>query len=77
MVPAHVTSKSWTEADFAKLRELSAKGASVTRAAAALNRSVTSVVKAAKLHGITLARTRQLKAAIRALDPEAAFSVDR
>jgi hypothetical protein len=72
----HVTSRSWTEADVAKLRELSAKGASVVRAAASLNRKTTAVMKIARRHGISLAGTRQLKAAIRCLDPKAAFSVD-
>jgi hypothetical protein len=73
-VTAHPTKRSWTDADIARLRELSAKGASVARAAAALNRKMTSVTKMARLHGIPLAGTRQLKAAIRALDPAAAFS---
>jgi hypothetical protein len=74
---ARPTSRSWTEADIARLRELSAKGASLTRAAAALNRKTNSVAKIARMHGISLAGTRQLKAAIRALDPKAAFSVGR
>jgi hypothetical protein len=33
-----------------------------------------SVTKKARLHGLQFAGTRQLKAKIRALDPEAAFS---
>ncbi|RYH67988.1 MAG: hypothetical protein EON54_03245 [Alcaligenaceae bacterium] len=70
-----MTSRSWTEADIARLRELSAKGASVTRAAAALNRKTTAVTKLARMHGIPLAGTRQLKATLRALDPKAAFSL--
>jgi orotate phosphoribosyltransferase len=64
----HLTSRSWTDADLAKLRNLSAQGASVVRAAAALNRKTTAVSKAARLHGIRLAGVRELKAAIRALD---------
>lgn len=64
----HVTSRSWTEADIAKLRRLSAEGASVNRAAAALNRKTTAVAKIARRLGITLAGTRQLKAAIRELE---------
>ncbi|MCX7318820.1 MAG: hypothetical protein NT113_04745 [Hyphomicrobiales bacterium] len=64
----HVTNRSWTEADIERLRELSAKGASITRAAAALNRKTASVAKMARTHGIQLAGTRQLRAAIKALD---------
>lgn len=73
-MPAHPTSRSWTEADIERLRELSATGASIVRAAAALNRKTTAVAKIARRHGIPLAGTRQVKAAIRALDPKAAFS---
>jgi hypothetical protein len=56
---------------------LSAKGASITRAAAALNRKTAAVAKMSRLHRIPLAGTRQLKAAIRALDPQAAFSAGK
>jgi hypothetical protein len=73
----HVTSRSWTLADVTRLKELAASGASVTRASAALNRKMTSVTKMARLHGIKLAGTRELKKAIRELDPDAAFSVSR
>ncbi|MDO9439685.1 MAG: hypothetical protein Q7T73_02225 [Beijerinckiaceae bacterium] len=72
---AHPTSRSWTEADIARLRELSAKGASITRAAAALNRKTAAVAKIARLNGIPLAGTRQLKAKLRALYPKAAFAL--
>jgi hypothetical protein len=65
------TSRSWTEADIARLWQLSNQGASIVRAAAALNRKTTAVAKTARLHGIPLAGTRQLKAAIRALDQKA------
>jgi hypothetical protein len=71
---AHVTSRSWTESDIARLRELSAQGASIARAAAALNRKTSQVAKVARLHGISLVGTRELKAAIRSLDPNAAFA---
>ena len=74
---SHVTIRSWTETDIARLRTLSSQGASTIRAAAALNRKTTSVAKMARLHGIALAGTRQMKATIRSLDPEAAFSSRR
>lgn len=64
------TSRSWTESDLIRLRELSEQGASIARAAAALNRKTTAVTKVARQHGITLAGTRQMKAAIRALANE-------
>lgn len=57
----HVRSRGWTEAEVALLKELSAKGASLTRAAAALNRKTTAVARLARLHGISLPGTRQLK----------------
>jgi hypothetical protein len=71
---ARVTRLSWTEAEIARLEELSSKGASVLRAAAALNRSTASVKRVATLHGLRLAGIRETKAAVRALDPEAAFA---
>lgn len=67
----HVTNRSWTDEDIARLRKLSEQGASLMRAAAALNRRTTSVAKVARRHGIALAGTRELKAAIRALAQEA------
>lgn len=73
----HVTKRSWTDADLEKLKELAAQGASLARASAALNRRMASVTKKARLHGLKFAGTRQLKAAIRALDPDAAFAVGR
>lgn len=65
------TSRSWTESDLVRLRELAEQGASITRAAAALNRKTTAVAKVARQRGIALAGTRQMKAAIRALANEA------
>jgi len=64
----HKTKTSWTDADIARLRELSERGASVVRAAAALNRKTAQVAKVARFHGLKLAGTRELKAAIRALE---------
>jgi hypothetical protein len=64
----HITNRSWTEADINRLKELSRVGASIVRAAASLNRKTTAVAKMARLHNISLAGTRTLKAAIRALD---------
>ncbi len=63
----HTTSRSWTEADIARLKQLSDAGATVARAAAALNRKTTAVMKVAKRHGLQLIGTRQAKATIRAL----------
>lgn len=63
-----VTSRSWTDADIARLKKLSDEGASVNRAAAALNRKTEAVKKVCRVHGLTLIGTRQAKAAIRKLD---------
>lgn len=64
----HVTSKSWTDADIARLKKLSADGASVNRAAAALNRNTAAIQKMARKYGLSLIGTRQAKAIIRALN---------
>lgn len=69
----HVTSRSWTDNDIERLRHFAQTGASVTRAAAALNRKTTSVAKMARRLEIELVGTRKLKAAIRSLDDKAAF----
>jgi orotate phosphoribosyltransferase len=71
---SHTTSRSWTDEDIARLRELSQRGASVARAAAALNRKTAQVAKKARQYGLPLIGTRQMKAAVRSLDPKAAFS---
>lgn len=68
-----LTSRSWTDDDIQRLKELSTAGASLMRAAAALNRKSTSVAKIARQHGIKLAGTRQTKAAVRSLDEKASF----
>lgn len=75
MIMTHVTSRSWTDADIIRLRQLSEQGASVARAAGALNRRTSAVAKVARRHNIELAGVRKLKAALRKLDDEAAFSV--
>jgi hypothetical protein len=67
----HVTSRSWTDADIARLRKFSDEGASVNRAAAALNRKTEAVKKVCRVHGFTLVGTRQAKAAIRKLEAAA------
>jgi orotate phosphoribosyltransferase len=67
----HITSRSWTEADVARLKKLADEGATVNRAAAALNRKTDAVKKQCRAHGLTLVGTRQAKAAIRALDERA------
>jgi hypothetical protein len=74
---SHVTNRSWTDADLARLKDLAAQGASLSRASAALNRRMASVTKKARLHGLKFAGTRQLKAKLRALDPDAVFAVGR
>lgn len=70
---AHTTSRSWTEANIARSRALSLQGASIARAAAALNRKTNAVAKIARRHGIVLIGTRQMKAAVRALGDAATF----
>lgn len=70
-MPQHKTRMSWTEADIARLKSLSGQGASVFRAAAALNRTVTAVKAASRIYGLGLVKTRQLKAAVRDLDRQA------
>ena len=67
-MPTHVTKRSWTDADMARLRDLSAAGASVMRAAAALNRQTSAVKKMARIHGIALIGVREAKAVIRRLE---------
>jgi hypothetical protein len=69
-----ITSRSWTEAEITRLRELSAKGSSVVRAAAALNRTTKAVMRIARIYSIRLAGQREMKAAIRALDANSALS---
>jgi hypothetical protein len=71
---AHVTSRSWTDGDIARLKQLADDGASIMRAAAALNRKTSAVAKVARRHKIDLAGTRKLKAAIRALDDKASYT---
>jgi hypothetical protein len=71
---SHLINRLWTVEDIARLRRLSEEGASVVRAAGALNRKTTAIAKAAKQHGIILVGTRQLKAAIRALNSKAGMT---
>lgn len=56
-----MTSKSWTEDDIARLAQLSNDGATVIRAAAALNRKMSSVKIFARRHGLPLIEIRQAK----------------
>jgi len=65
---ARLTSKSWTEADIAKLIELAESGASVLRAAAALNRRAVVTKKAREL-GKPLRGVHAIKAQLRLTDP--------
>lgn len=64
----HVTSRSWTDADIARLKKFSEERATVARAAAALNRKTDAVKKMCRKHGFDLIGTREAKAAIRRLD---------
>lgn len=64
----HVTNRSWTEADIERLKQLASSGATINRAAAALNRQTTAIAKVARLHGLKLVGTREAKAAIRELE---------
>lgn len=63
----HLTNRSWTEADIARLKEFSEQGASINRAAAALGRKTEAVRKQCRARGFNLIGTRQAKAAIRSL----------
>lgn len=63
--------RSWSDDDIARLIALSEGGASVARAAAALNRKTGSVMKKARELGKPLLGTRQMRAANRALQSEA------
>jgi hypothetical protein len=61
--------RSWTEEDLARLAELADSGASVVRAAAALNRRTNVVAKKARDLGKPLKGVRALKAHLRVTDP--------
>jgi hypothetical protein len=63
----HVTNRSWTEADIARLKEFSEQGASVNRAAAALGRKTDAIKRQCRVQGFNLVGTRQAKAAMRSL----------
>lgn len=54
--------RRWTEEDLQKLKVLMSQGASAARCSAALNRSASSVKKAARQLGGELAGVRELKA---------------
>jgi hypothetical protein len=62
-------SRSWTTVDISKLIELADSGASVMRAAAALNRRTSVVTKKARELGKPLKGVRAIKAQLRATDP--------
>jgi len=62
--------RNWSHEDIARLIALSECGASVARAAAALNRRTGSVQKKARELGKPLLGTRQMRAAIRAIRSE-------
>jgi hypothetical protein len=55
--------KLWTEADTAKLKSLD--GQSALRASAALGRSLATVKKKARLHGVTLVGARESRVKVR------------
>jgi transposase-like protein len=62
--------RNWSDDDIARLIALSESGASVARAAAALNRRTGSVQKKARELGKPLLGTRQMRAAARAIQGE-------
>lgn len=62
------TKVTWTEAQIIRLAQLSCDGASVNRAAAALNRTTSAVKNIARRYNLPLVGVRQAKAAIRQLD---------
>jgi hypothetical protein len=70
-----LSTRAWTDEDIARLKRLSDEGATVNRAAAALNRKTEAVKKVCRIQGFTLIGTRQAKAAIRALDERSASVV--
>lgn len=58
--------RKWTEEDITKLKQLMDEGATLLRAAAALNRGSGSVQKKARELGKTFASVRQVRADLRA-----------
>jgi hypothetical protein len=56
--------RKWTEEDITKLKQLMDEGATLLRAAAALNRGSGSVQKKARELGKTFASVRQVRAGI-------------
>jgi hypothetical protein len=62
----HPTKNSWTPEELARLTELAERGASVLRAAAALNRKTTVIQKKARELRISLAGVRKVRSDLRA-----------
>lgn len=60
-------SRTWTDEDIAKLRDLAARGATRLRAAAALGRGTASIQKKARELGLSFPGTRETKASARDL----------
>jgi hypothetical protein len=65
-----ITKNSWKTEEEDLLRTLAAKGATVMRASAALNRPSGVVSKKARDMGLALVGVRQIRAAMRAAEPK-------
>lgn len=61
----HLTKRSWTPDDIARLKALAQAGASPARISAALNRSMISVQKLARKLGVRIRSVREFRAQIR------------
>jgi hypothetical protein len=66
-MPRRPLTKKWTDEDIAKLIQLADAGATLARAAAALNRNSSSVQKKARALGKHLPGVRQVRADLRAV----------
>lgn len=64
---ARSITRKWTEKDLDRLIELSERGSSLVRAAAALNRNTASVQKMARQLGRRFPGIRETKAGLRAI----------
>jgi hypothetical protein len=60
-----VSTRTWTEDDIKRLAQLSRTGATVIRAAAALNRRTAAVKTMSRQHNLPLVGIRQARAATR------------
>lgn len=68
LMPRRPLSRPWTDEDLVKLKQLAESGATRMRAAAALNRASSSVVKKARELGFELPGVRAVRAGLRDAD---------